>query len=329
VKAPRNVLRLQSSSGIFRIDPAAKLIVIFGEPRRGALSFWWTAHLGRRAGEQPVQGPDRNQYPAPDFDCGDIAALCGLVRGVPPYSKTAPCLFDVASFTHFESFLIMVVIHHYDGMALMASEEWWTTTIQYRYIPSRSGACEKIMSQSLKGYTPALARLLGSTPAALYERQRALVRAGLLQLGDGRGPGSGVRTTGASVALLLISVLAAESLSEAEMRSGSIAAAGPRGGERCAITHMKTFRDALAAILVSKGLSRKIVDITVSRTSALATIRFKDGSAFRTSEFGEATGNPPAVTVFATLSRAVIRTLADDVSAIVESSFDQEPREKK
>ena len=61
---------------------------------------------------------------------------------------------------------------------------------------------------SLKGYIPGLARILGTTPDALYERQRALVRAGLLDQGAGRGPGRGVRAPEAAVAFRVIATLA-------------------------------------------------------------------------------------------------------------------------
>ena len=48
---------------------------------------------------------------------------------------------------------------------------------------------------SLKSLIPELARALDMTSAALYERQRALVRASLLQQRPGHGPGSGVVAT--------------------------------------------------------------------------------------------------------------------------------------
>src|SRR5665213_457167 len=83
------------------------------------------------------------------------------------------------------------------------------------------------MSSSLKGYTPGLGRLLGVSAAALYERQRALVRGGLLEIEGGRGPGSGVRVTARALALLIISVLATDSLAETASRTRKVAAARP------------------------------------------------------------------------------------------------------
>jgi hypothetical protein len=70
----------------------------------------------------------------------------------------------------------------------------------------------------LKSFLYGVAALLGTTGAALYERQRALVALGGLQATVGRGPGSGVPLTPEAVAAILISVLAAESLTEVDER---------------------------------------------------------------------------------------------------------------
>ena len=98
----------------------------------------------------------------------------------------------------------------------------------------------------LKAFLPKLSELVGVTPAALYERQRSLVHAGLLHGESGRGPGSGVRLTPNSVAMLLISLLATDSLSEVEERAKSVAKLKTAS---CGLTHQPTFRSALAAIL--------------------------------------------------------------------------------
>jgi len=171
------------------------------------------------------------------------------------------------------------------------------------------------MGSSLKGYIPALARLVELTPAALYERQRALVRAGLLASESGRGPGSGVRTTTESVALILISILATDSLSEVGDRAREIAAASPSGSKRCPLTNMLTFKDALSTILAQKALSRKVNGIIVSRTHQMARIEFKGGE----SKFSGATGRKAPICVEAALDRQIFRSIADDVWAILTS----------
>jgi len=122
---------------------------------------------------------------------------------------------------------------------------------------------------SLKGFIPTLARLVGMTPAALYERQRALVRAGLLQVKGGRGPGSGVRLTADTVALLLIAVLASDSLSDTEEKARAVA---NLRSARCPLTGTNNFRAALAAILASSDLSKRVKSISVRRTGPTAEI---------------------------------------------------------
>jgi hypothetical protein len=69
---------------------------------------------------------------------------------------------------------------------------------------------------SLKSFLYGLAPLLDMTGAALYERQRALTALGALDATPGRGPGSGVPLTADNIAAVVISVLAAENLSEVD-----------------------------------------------------------------------------------------------------------------
>ena len=64
----------------------------------------------------------------------------------------------------------------------------------------------------LKTIIPKLAKSLDMSQAALYERQRALVRAGVASPSPRPRPGSGVPADAKSVAMLLISVLATGSL---------------------------------------------------------------------------------------------------------------------
>jgi DNA-binding IscR family transcriptional regulator len=172
------------------------------------------------------------------------------------------------------------------------------------------------MTVSLKVFTPSLAQLLGITPAALYERQRALVRAGLLDAAEGHGPGSGVRTTAASVSLLLISAMVSESLAEAELRTGDIAAAAPVDGE-CQLTGMRSFQDALASTLTAASQSARVVEISVSRTAARAKIVYRDGRRTATSEFIGPGSDEPGLSVVATLAGDTLRFVAHMVRETV------------
>ena len=180
---------------------------------------------------------------------------------------------------------------------------------------------------SLKTYEISLARLLGTTPAALYERQRSLVRAGLLDTGEQRkGPGGGVRTTAESVAILLIGVLSTDSLGEAETRAPDIADAVPLGGGQCTLTGMRSFRDAFAAILTSRAQSARVIEVSVSRTASRATIHYREGRTTRTSEFAGFHPAEPALRVVASLSSSALRTIAGDVQAMVSQKFDETAR---
>jgi hypothetical protein len=122
---------------------------------------------------------------------------------------------------------------------------------------------------SLKGLSAAyLARELDMTPASLYERQRALTRAGLIKGKEGWGPGSGVRATPHSVAMLLIAVLAADSLSDVVESTKRYAWLKAERGV-CPITGKKTFGSALVAILASPRLAADAHTITVRRGGGL------------------------------------------------------------
>ncbi|SHH13157.1 hypothetical protein SAMN05443248_3800 [Bradyrhizobium erythrophlei] len=127
---------------------------------------------------------------------------------------------------------------------------------------------------SLKAFLPQLADVIGSTPAALYERQRALVRQGVLQPLVGRGPGSGVELSADAIAALLISVGAASSLSEVDSRIIKYCEAQSAIG-KCLFTNQKKLRGALAVILTDLHLLGRTGDIVVHHEYPLATIDYR------------------------------------------------------
>src|SRR5215831_16224295 len=100
---------------------------------------------------------------------------------------------------------------------------------------------------SIKSYIPGLARIVGLTPDALYERQRSLVRAGHLEH-EGQGPGRGVQATADSVALLLTSVLATDRLNAAQTRVEGLISARPAAG-RCPYTNARSLLTAISNLL--------------------------------------------------------------------------------
>lgn len=121
--------------------------------------------------------------------------------------------------------------------------------------------------QSLKAIIPALAFTFGMTAAALYERQRALVRAKLIKPERGRGPGSGVRATPESLAMLLISLLATDSLSEVETCTKAVALLKSKeASKRCPLTGQATFAAAVSAILGSDDIADRALGISVEHT---------------------------------------------------------------
>jgi hypothetical protein len=79
----------------------------------------------------------------------------------------------------------------------------------------------------LKSFLFGVAPILGTTGAALYERQRALVSLGVIESAAGRGPGSGAPLTGENFAAVLISVLATDNLSEVDQRVVDLCNAAP------------------------------------------------------------------------------------------------------
>jgi hypothetical protein len=134
---------------------------------------------------------------------------------------------------------------------------------------------------SLKAFVPELSRLLGTTPAALYERQRALVREKLLEQTEGHGPGSGVKATPLNLARLIIAATASEDLAACAERTRGI-------GESCPIVAAKkgdlgfikdaTFETFLAALLAGQNpyaSAANVAEIEIHRTADRATIRFR------------------------------------------------------
>jgi hypothetical protein len=183
------------------------------------------------------------------------------------------------------------------------------------------------MAGSLKAYAPLLAWRLGTTPAALYERQRVLVRQGLLESSEGRGPGSGVPLSHYSVALLLVGVLATDSLSETADKVRMIATAKSIEADGvCSLTRKRSFVEALALVLDSTHEhGRKMITITVDRTRAAAVINYDGDLASMASRFEaepEVDRKLKASTkllVYATLTRDLIIDITMDLKKMADA----------
>jgi hypothetical protein len=127
---------------------------------------------------------------------------------------------------------------------------------------------------SLKGFTPTLGKAVGMSATAVYERQRALVRGGLLQVKSGKASGSGVRLTEESLALLLVALLATDNLSRTKECTRTFANLKSIA-RRCPFTDQATFITALSTVLSSTDLSKRCRGVLVSRTGPSGCIFYE------------------------------------------------------
>jgi|tagenome__1003787_1003787.scaffolds.fasta_scaffold20710877_2 hypothetical protein len=143
---------------------------------------------------------------------------------------------------------------------------------------------------SLKAFLPTVSRLLGLSPAAVYERQRALVRLGMLPIPTARGRNSGgAMATPDSVGMILLAVLATDNLSEMDDRIASFANKEPRDPltgkpTTCRFTKEKTLRGAVAVALADSKISATL-RIELARKGMTARLVDVDG-LFKPTEFG-------------------------------------------
>jgi hypothetical protein len=145
---------------------------------------------------------------------------------------------------------------------------------------------------SLKAFLPVLSRLVELSPAALYERQRALVRLGLLPrpTAPGRNSGAAMATPDA-VAMILIAVLATDNLSEIDDRIQTLAkrkAIDPETGKpgRCRFTGKHTLHEALTEVLTYPEVP-SAESIEVTRKAKTARLIRPSSGEHRISEFGK------------------------------------------
>jgi hypothetical protein len=172
---------------------------------------------------------------------------------------------------------------------------------------------------SLKAFAPVLASTLGTTPAAIYERQRALVREGLLPAPIGRGRGNGVPATAENVAMILIALMVTDNLSDTDNRVQRVAEAKIYGKRlprhlrhhkiRCRLTGKRDFKSALISVLrmteFPTGLS-----LSVSRNYFCSKIFYLRDGVYHLSEFGDWSGTASNLVVEASLRDGVLEALS-------------------
>jgi DNA-binding Lrp family transcriptional regulator len=166
----------------------------------------------------------------------------------------------------------------------------------------------------LKAFIPQLSKALNISETALYERQRALVRAGLLEHTGGRGPGSGVRLSAEAVAMMLIAVLATDSLSETEAATRLLAKAkrgrGPayKKFER-SLGDAQTFKDALVNALSSDEVASQTKMVRVYRQDCVGCFLTGHGDEVAAEFFSSKKAAPTELHVIAELSVPTMHNL--------------------
>jgi hypothetical protein len=124
---------------------------------------------------------------------------------------------------------------------------------------------------SLKSFLYGAAPILGLSGAALYERQRALVNLGGLEATPGRGPGSGVPLTAENIAAVIISVLAAENLSELDEEVIKLCKARPTDGPvKNPVGRNITFKTEVSRILTGEPLASPESPYTTAHTISVS-----------------------------------------------------------
>ena len=172
----------------------------------------------------------------------------------------------------------------------------------------------------LKTYLPQIAPLLGMSAEMAYERQRALVREGVLKPRPGRGPGSGVSADEDSLAVLLISILSHDLLTEAQATKFYCELISPQN--KCPITGAKTFRKALSTILANPVLPAKKILVEVMRgfephaDVSLFNEELEETSTFRHAKWKPGHSKFPANQVFhsVAIDQGLLGRLAEDIA---------------
>lgn len=183
---------------------------------------------------------------------------------------------------------------------------------------------------SLKAFGPVLAEALGTTPAAVYERQRALVRQGLLPAPIGRGRGNGLPASAGAVAMMIIAMMVTDNLSETDDRVRRVAGAeyvGKKRGRkspkpRCPLTGKRDFVSALTALLRMTELPARI-SLVVSRNYGYSVITWVDEAKERIfhSEFDTGASTAGYLTVRAFLEDGAL----ESIGAALRRANDQYP----
>jgi hypothetical protein len=139
------------------------------------------------------------------------------------------------------------------------------------------------MGESLHARFPAIGRALHITPTALYGLQVHYLRAGLIDVVKGRGPGSGVQASGRTLAQFVIALATNASIKDNVRDAKAVAKARSvdENGERpCPLTLASTFIDALATVLANSALAERVSEVLIGASFGQAFIRY-DGAKWQ------------------------------------------------
>ena len=158
--------------------------------------------------------------------------------------------------------------------------------------------------------------MVGQTVEMLYERQRALVRKGLLESVKGRGPGSGVRADEAALATFFISLLSHDLLVLSFVTEVFSTMKSDTG--KCPVTGAKTFGDAMRRILGDEAMARKAAPLVVVNRGhpGNAYFVFSNGRAshFHHKGLFRPTAPPSAIHVSASIKPNFVEQIAGDIA---------------
>jgi len=211
------------------------------------------------------------------------------------------------------------------------------------YIPHL--LCFYPIMPGLKSFLSGVAPILHVTPAALYERQRALVTLGVLEPIEGRGRGSGVPFTADNFAAVLISMLATDSLSEVDERVVHLINAIPSGAVTVGNARMAwqklgkpTFLTEVGRVLAGQNTiwrhsetsrQRTFYAIRVARHSAGQIVDSPSGAnpIIYTPTKREALITRPGITITASFEYHALEKLIDFTSGALSQLTEEEGEE--
>jgi hypothetical protein len=127
----------------------------------------------------------------------------------------------------------------------------------------------RLVMAGLKSFLPWLSDATEITSDSLYERQRVLMRSGVLPVREGRGPGSGVPLNADTLAVLVIALLSTDQLADIALRTQQLCQARPFALNPKSRKNAPTFQADVAKALLgttdSDGLQTYCGGIQVTR----------------------------------------------------------------